>query len=156
MLLVGCAWSFSIVFKTSAESFNWPCVCGASGQSGMWRVVRSVVQFSASVYVSVIRYMRIHPADGPGDHTQITPLSHSLLGVSNPCLVLPASHPTLPHSPATLPALRQTGEHRGGASELPPALRPQRLWQEGKFPPLSCGISHHCSADPAGLPGAGA
>ena len=122
MLLVDCAWSISTVFKSFAESFNRPCVCGASGQSGMWRVVHSVVQFSASVYVSVIRYMRTHPADGPGDHTQITPLSHSLLGVSNPCLVLPASHPTLPHSPATLPALRQTGEHRGGANELPPTL----------------------------------
>ena len=117
----------------------------------------SVLSICVYVYNQIHDYT--HCQWARSSHTDYFPqllLPHNLLGVSNPCLVLLASHPTLPHISATLPPY--WGKQENTEEEkmsFPLAWRPQRLWQEGKFPFLCCGSSHRCSADPAGLPGAG-
>lgn len=117
----------------------------------------SVLSICVYVYNQIHAHTRCQWARS--SHTDYFPqllLPHNLLGVSNPCLVLLASHPTLPHISATLPPY--WGKQENAEEEqmsFPLALRPQRLWQEGKFPFLCCGSSHHCSADPEGLPRAG-
>lgn len=117
----------------------------------------SVLSICVYVYNQIHAHTRCQWARS--SHTDYFPqllLPHNLLGVSNPCLVLLASHPTLPHISATLPPY--CGKQENAEEEqmsFPLALRPQRLWQEGKFPFLCCGSSHHCSADPEGLPRAG-
>ena len=127
----------------------------------VWHVEGS--PFCSSVLrICVYVYNQIH-AHTPcqwarSSHSDYFPqllLPHNLLGVSNPCLILLASHPTLPHISATLTPYWGKQENTDEEQmSLPLALRPQRLWQEGTFPFLCCGSSHRCSADPAGLLGA--